>query len=91
LLKDFVDTGNFQITIDDGSAATQLQPERLPGLENNTKLVMSVVTYQIAPTSQQTTVSCPLCHNDIPTRATEDPSVSERVFWCATVFIDRAL
>ncbi|RXW11815.1 hypothetical protein EST38_g14040 [Candolleomyces aberdarensis] len=79
LLKGFVDQGNFEITIDDGLKAIPVPPELLPHLASNTALVMSVVTYQSA-TPQQTTVSCPSCHKDIPVQVSEDSRTSERVF-----------
>ena len=81
LLKSFVDKGNFEIAIDDGSKPIQVQPEILPYFSGDTTLVMSVVTYQsVIPL--QATVPCPSCHKDIPVQVSEDSTGSERVFWC---------
>ncbi|RXW11816.1 hypothetical protein EST38_g14039, partial [Candolleomyces aberdarensis] len=85
LLTGFVDKGNFEITIDDGSKAIPVPPALLPHLRSETKLVMSVVTYQSvvtyrSVTPQQTTVPCPSCQKNIPVQVSEDSRTSERVF-----------
>jgi DNA-directed RNA polymerase subunit RPC12/RpoP len=77
LLKQFLDTGNFEVVLDDGQNAITVPPELLPHLRDGTKLVMRVVTFQRA-SSKQTTVPCPSCGKNI----LMDMRASERVFWC---------
>jgi hypothetical protein len=87
LLGDFLDRGDFEITIDNGLKAITVTPELLPYLRHDTKLVMSVVTFQNV-SRQQTTVLCPSCHEDIQVEVSVDMDARERVFWCVEVKSD---
>ncbi|KAJ2925940.1 hypothetical protein H1R20_g11153, partial [Candolleomyces eurysporus] len=78
LLKGFLDRSAFEITLDNGSKPITVQPELLPHLKDGTRLVMSVVTFQIA-SLQQTTVPCPSCGKDIPVQVSVDISAVDRV------------
>jgi hypothetical protein len=84
LLKGFVDGGNFEITLDDGSKAISVQPGILPHLKDGTKLVMSVVTFQRAPPHLKS-VPCPSCSSSIPILVSTQSGTQERVFWCVNL------
>jgi hypothetical protein len=81
-----VDDGAFEITLDDGSKATVVQPELLPHLRNETTLVMSVVAFRVV-LPQQKTVLCPSCTKRIPVQVFAQRAIEsmERVFWCVEI------